>query len=327
MRPTWPGWCGGRCARGPHVRRGGEGADLGFRVVRGVDRVVVGGADHPGPPGAGVQFDDLVGAAGAGSDGEDPAAVHGECRRELGPGAGRVDEFSGLGVQYPETGGTPSVHDGDQAAVQRREPPESDLPQRAAELLLARAEGDRPAVRAEAVEVPPAAAVTGVEERAVGRPVGLDDGLRRAPATDRGADSVPSAETSARITSVPSHGIRGWSQASQTACRPSGESRGPVTNRCRPSDSSRTAARSCAADPSSGTATTARRTSVGPSPVNSSMTHQTSPRSGRNCGSTQRSPPPTGERGSTGSVRFRVRSGRGAGRRSLRRRSADLRGA
>lgn len=65
--------------------------------------------------------------------------------------------------------------------------------------------------------------------------------------------------TSATTTSVPSHGIKGWSQASQAARRPSDDRRAPVTNRRRSSVSSRTAARSSAADPSSGTAASSRR--------------------------------------------------------------------
>lgn len=115
--------------------------------------------------------------------------------------------------------------------------------------------------------------------------------------------NVPSSAMSASITSVPSHGIRGWSQAIQATRRPSGETFGPVTKRCRSSESSRTAPRSSAADPSSGTAAITRRTSVGASPVNSSRTHHTSPRSPRSrcsCGSTQRSPPPTPDSGVSG---------------------------
>ena len=104
--------------------------------------------------------------------------------------------------------------------------------------------------------------------------------------------------TSASCSSVPSQGIRGWSHTSQAARRPSGESRGPVMKRCRSSVSSRTAARSPAADPSSGTAASTRRTSVGAGPVNSSSTHQTSPP--RSTGSAQRSPPPIADTGVRG---------------------------
>lgn len=117
------------------------------------------------------------------------------------------------------------------------------------------------------------------------------------PTTGRTPPKGPSSLTSPSMTTVASQGICGWSQAIQAACRPSGESRGPVTKRCRSSQSSRTARRSIAAEPSRGTAAITRRTSVGPSPVNSSSTHQTSPRSGRSWGSAQRSPPPTGDRG------------------------------
>lgn len=143
--------------------RSGEGADLGLGVVDGVDRVVVLGPDHPGPARAGVQFDDLVGGARAGADADDPLAVHREGGRELGPGARRVDEFAGLGVEDAERGRAAAVHHGDQAAVQGREPAVAELPECAAELLLARAE-----LLAVAVEVPPAGAVARVQESAVG---------------------------------------------------------------------------------------------------------------------------------------------------------------
>lgn len=120
------------------------------------------------------------------------------------------------------------------------------------------------------------------------------------PATVRASWNVPSGPSSATTSSVPSQGMRGWSQASQAARCPSGESRGPVTKRCRSGASSRTAPRSSAAEPSSGTATGTRRRSVGPSPVNSSRTHHTSPRSGRGSGSIQRRPPPTVDSGVSG---------------------------
>lgn len=119
----------------------------------------------------------------------------------------------------------------------------------------------------------------------------------------------PLAVTSAIFSSVPSHGMRGWSQAIQTARCPSGESLGPVTNRCRSVSSSRTASRFSAALPSSGTAAGTRRTSVGPSPVNSSRTHQTSPVAACTTGSTQRSPPPTPESGVSGRGSAPGRSG------------------
>ncbi len=120
------------------------------------------------------------------------------------------------------------------------------------------------------------------------------------PANGRTPVKAPSSVMSASSTVVPSHGIRGWSQAIQAARRPSGEIRGPVTKRFRSSLSSRTAARSPAAEPSSGTAAITRRTSVGRGPVNSSRTHHTSPRSSRSTGSAQRSPPPTAETGVSG---------------------------
>lgn len=125
----------------------------------------------------------------------------------------------------------------------------------------------------------------------------------RSPTRGRTPVNPPVPSISASMTTVPSHGIRGWSQAIQAARRPSWETLGPVTNRCRSSESSRTAARSSAAEPSSGTAATTRRTSVGAGPVNSSSTHQTSPAapcSGRTCGSAQRSPPPTSDTGVSG---------------------------
>lgn len=150
----------------------GEGADLRFGVVGRVHRVVVGGADHAGPAGAGVEFDDLVGAAWTGPDADDPLAVHREAGGELGPGSGRVDDLAGLRVQDAEQGGAPAVHDGDRPALQGREPALAELPQRAAELLLAGAQ--RLVV---AVEVPPAGAVAGVEQRAVEAPVDLRDRL------------------------------------------------------------------------------------------------------------------------------------------------------
>lgn len=120
------------------------------------------------------------------------------------------------------------------------------------------------------------------------------------PATVRAPWKVPSPPIPARTSSDPSHGMRGWSQASQAARRPSGEIRGPVRKRCRSSVSSRTPSRSCAAEPSSGTAASTRRTSTGPSPVNSSSTHHTSPRSTSTCGSAHLSPPPTGDTGVSG---------------------------
>lgn len=100
--------------------------------------------------------------------------MHGECRCELGPGAGRVHHLAGLRVQYPERGGAPSVHDGHEPARQRREPAVSDLPQRAAELLLPGADGRLPS---EPVQVPPARAVPRVQQSAVGGPVRLGDRL------------------------------------------------------------------------------------------------------------------------------------------------------
>ncbi len=91
---------------------------------------------------------------------------------ELGPGTRRVDDLAALRVEYPEGGGAPAVHDGDQPTVERREPSQAELPQRPAELLLARAQ-----LLAVEVEVPPAAAVTRVQQAAVMGPVGLGDGL------------------------------------------------------------------------------------------------------------------------------------------------------
>lgn len=123
------------------------------------------------------------------------------------------------------------------------------------------------------------------------------------PTIGRSPVKEPSSVTSATITTVPSHGICGWSQAIQAALRPSWESFGPVTNRCRSPLSSRTALRSPAAEPSRGTAAITRRTSVGDSPVKSSSTHQTSPwapRSRCSWGSTQRSPPPMSDTGLSG---------------------------
>jgi hypothetical protein len=132
----------------------------------------VGVADDTGLAGAGVEFDDLVRAARAGRDAEDAAAVRREVRRELGPRSGRVDDLAGLRVEDAERGGAAPVDDGDQSVREGCEPASADLPQGAAELLLARAEGF-----AVAVQVPPAGAVAGVEKGAVGGPVDLGDRL------------------------------------------------------------------------------------------------------------------------------------------------------
>src|SRR5690606_5241617 len=152
----------------------GEGAAQGLGVVGRVHDVVVLGADDAGPAGAGVQLHDLGGAARTARHGDDAFAVGGEEGRVLRPGAGRVDDLAGLGVEDAERRGAPAVQDGDEAVVERGEPAPSRPPQRAAELLLARA--DRFSV---AVEVPPAGAVAAVQQPSVGGPVGLGDGLLR----------------------------------------------------------------------------------------------------------------------------------------------------
>ncbi len=150
----------------------GERADLRLGVVGGVHGVAVRGTDHPGPARAGVQLHHLVAPPRSGADGDDPLAVGGHRGGELGPGARGVDDLTGLRVEYAEPGGAPAVQDGDQPALQRGEPAVAQLPQRAAELLLARAE--RLPVP---VEVPPAGAVAGVQQPSVVGPVGLGDGL------------------------------------------------------------------------------------------------------------------------------------------------------
>ena len=61
-------------------------------------------------------------------------------------------------------------------------------------------------------------------------PAGLQSGCRidscGPPATSRSPETVPSPASSAVHSSVPSHGIRGWSQLSQARRRPSGLSLG-----------------------------------------------------------------------------------------------------
>ncbi len=154
----------------------GEGADLRLGIVGGVHGVVVLGPDHPGSAGAGVEFDHLVGAARTGADGDHALAVRRERRCDLGPRPGRVDDLAGVRVEDPEDRRATAVHDGDESVRQGGEPAQAELPQRPAELLLARAQGCPVAV-----EVPPAAAVADVQQAAVVRPVDLGDRLPRAP--------------------------------------------------------------------------------------------------------------------------------------------------
>lgn len=166
------------------------------------------GADHPGLAGGGVQLDHLVRAAGAGPDADDPAAPRGERGGELGPGSGRVDDLAGVQVEDAERGGAPAVHHGGEPVVEQREPAGADLPQRSAELLLAGAQCRAlAAVGVEAVEVPVAGGVAGVDEGAVGGPFDLGDGLLRAARDGPGLaqQAVPGHLGDQQRGAVPGH--------------------------------------------------------------------------------------------------------------------------
>lgn len=104
--------------------------------------------------------------------------------------------------------------------------------------------------------------------------------------------TTPSSSSSPTRSSVPSHGIRGWSQAIQASRRPSGLIRG----KARKSLSATTSRTS--PDPSSGTATTARVT--GARPVSVSRTHHTSVPSCESTGSAYRQPDGVGGSGVSG---------------------------
>ena len=104
------------------------------------------------------------------------------------------------------------------------------------------------------------------------------------PSRVRGSPAVPSGPSGATRSSVPSHGIRGWSQATQASSRPSGDGRGKA-RKSLPETSSRTADGSPAPAPSSGTATSARW--IRPSAC-ASRTHHTSRPSGAGTGSAYR---------------------------------------
>ena len=108
-------------------------------------------------------------------------------------------------------------------------------------------------------------------------------------------------------SSVPSHGIRGWSQLIQASLVPSGDAVGNAKN-CAPVTRTRMAAASDAADPSSGTATIARLTFMPPpvwnpgsgSPSSGrliSRTHQISRPSGERVRSANLNPAPSGVSG------------------------------
>ena len=83
-------------------------------------------------------------------------------------------------------------------------------PGRVAELGLRRVQHGALVV-ADALEVPPAAAIAREDEVAVGAPLGLPDRLarRRAPATCSMSESSPFGARSATWSSQPSHGIHG----------------------------------------------------------------------------------------------------------------------
>ena len=108
-------------------------------------------------------------------------------------------------------------------------------------------------------------------------------------------------------SSVPSHGIRGWSQLIHASFVPSGDAVGNAKN-CAPVTRTRMAAASDAADPSSGTATIARLTFMPPPVWNPgsgwpssgrlvSRTHQISRPSGERVRSANRNPAPSGVSG------------------------------
>ncbi len=77
------------------------------------------------------------------------------------------------------------------------------------------------------------------------------------------ATRTVSPVTAQTRSSVPSHGMFGWFQLIQASRVPSGDGVGKAKN-CAPDTSTRIAAGSVAAEPSSGTATMSRRTALPP---------------------------------------------------------------
>ena len=127
--------------------------------------------------------------------------------------------------------------------------------------------------------------------------------------------TVPSGPSSPTRSSVPSQGIRGWSQAIHATRRPSGAGRGKARKSLPPAIS-RTAAGSVAAAPDTGTATRCRR--IVPSEC-ASRTHQISSPPGPSTGSAYRRPAASAGSGSAAPARpSRDRAGRRAGRTSRR---------
>ena len=123
--------------------------------------------------------------------------------------------------------------------------------------------------------------------------------------------TVPSVTEPTR-SSVPSQGMLGWFQLIHASFVPSGDGVGNAKN-CAPVTSTRIAAASAPADPSSGTATISRRTAMPPprwkpagggAPCDGSTvsrTHQISRSSGERTSSAKRKPPSAGVSG-TGSM-------------------------
>jgi hypothetical protein len=95
-------------------------------------------------------------------------------------------------------------------------------------------------------------------------------------------------------SSVPSQGMRGWSQLIHASRVPSGEGVGNA-KKSAPVTRTRTASGVSAAEPSSGTATIARLTP--PSAATASRTHQASRPSGDRTMSANRKPPSAGVSG------------------------------
>src|SRR5690348_209792 len=126
------------------------------------------------------------------------------------------------------------------------------------------------------------------------------------------ATRTVSPVTGATRSSVPSHGMFGWFQLIHASFVPSGDEVGNAKN-CAPETSTRIAAASAAAEPSSGTATISRRTATPPprwKPAGGgvpsagstvSRTHQISWSSGERVRSAKRKPPSAGVSG-TGSM-------------------------
>ncbi len=153
-----------------------EGTALRLRIVGRVHLVLVVRGHGDRVAGAGVQFDDLVGGAGARRDPGDAGVDDRERGRPLGPRPGGVDQFARLRVEHTQPLRAPPVQRGHESAGQRCEPALPDLPGGARELLLARAQRHSPGcgtvrfggLRSHPAEVPPAARVGGDQQRAVG---------------------------------------------------------------------------------------------------------------------------------------------------------------